>query len=126
MSDAVSWAAGEGPSAARSYRWRSKGSRLGIARVSGDVQGGHGDGGEQRRHPVQQGFDRTQGWQMQENPVLVLFDLCSHVEEGQDHGAGLGRSEGRVGEGLRAQGLVEDRCGAGEQEARGVGHERRV
>ena len=33
---------------------------------------------------------------MQENPVLVLFDLCRHFEQGQDHGPALGRSEGRV------------------------------
>ena len=41
------------------------------------------------------------------------------------HGAGLGRGEGRVGEGMRAEGMVEHIGGAGEQEPRGVGQERR-
>lgn len=66
-------------------------------RVSGGVQGRHGDDGEQGRDPVQQGFDGTRGGQVQENPVLVLFDLRGHFEQGQDDGPGLGRGEGRVG-----------------------------
>jgi hypothetical protein len=100
------------------------GSRLGSTLGSGGVQGGHGDDGQQHRHPVQQRFDGARRGQMQEHPVLVLFDVGRHFEQGQDDGAGLCGGEARVGQGLRAQGMVEHIGGAGEQEACGVGHTR--
>ncbi len=62
---------------------------------------------------------------MQEHPVLVRLDLGRHFAQGEDHGAGLGRGEGRVGEGGRAEGMVEDVSSARPQESRGVGQERR-
>ena len=43
---------------------------------------------------------------MQENPVLVLFDLRGHFEQREDHGGGLGRGQGRVGERVGAEGMV--------------------
>ena len=32
--------------------------------------------------------------QVEEDPVLVLFDLGRHFEEGEDHGGGLGVGQG--------------------------------
>ena len=87
----------------------------------GGVQGGDRDGREQRRHPVQQRFDGTRGWQVQEKPVLVLFDLRGHCAECQDHGSGLGRGEGRMGERVRPEGMVQDVGTTGEEQPCGVG-----
>ena len=44
---------------------------------------------------------------MQENPVLVLFDLRGHFEEREDHGGGLGRGQGRVGERVGAERMMQ-------------------
>jgi hypothetical protein len=60
-----------------------------------------------------------------ENPVLVRLALGRHCEQGKDHGAGLGRGEGCVGERVGAERMVEDIRGARQQEPRGVGEERR-
>jgi hypothetical protein len=79
-----------------------------MAQASGGVEGGYGDGGEQRGDPAPQRFDGARRRQVQENPVLVLLDLGRHFEEGEDHGAGLGRGEGRVGECGRTEGMVQD------------------
>ena len=62
---------------------------------------------------------------MQENPVLVLFDLRGHFEEREDHGGGLGRGQGRVGERVGAERMVQDIGATREQEPRGVGEEGR-
>jgi hypothetical protein len=97
-----------------------------MTKTLGGVQGGYRDGGEQRGDPTQQRFDRARCREVQENPVLVLLDVRRHFEQREDHGAGLGRGEGRLGEGMRAQGMVEDLGGAGKQKPRGVGQERRV
>jgi hypothetical protein len=96
-----------------------------MAQVSGGVEGGYGDGGEQCGDPAQQRFDRARCRQVQENPVLVLFDLGCHFEEGEDHGAGLGRGEGRVGERVRTEGMVQDLGATRQQKPRGIGQERR-
>jgi len=60
-----------------------------------------------------------------ENPVRVLFDLCGHFEEREDHGGGLGRGQGRVGERVGAERMMQDIGPAGQQEPRGVGEEGR-
>lgn len=96
-----------------------------MLKTSGGVQGGDRDGGEPCGDPAQPRFDRARGRQVQEHPVLVLLDLGRHFEQGEDHGAGLGCGEGRVGERVGAEGLVEDIRGARQQEPRGVGQERR-
>jgi hypothetical protein len=62
---------------------------------------------------------------VQEHPVLVLFDLGCHFAEGEDHGAGLGRGEGRVGERVRPEGMVQDIGATRQQKPRGIGQERR-
>ena len=62
---------------------------------------------------------------MEKNPVLVLLDLCGHFEEGEDHSGGLGRRQGGVGEGVRAEGLVQDRGATRQEEPHGVGQEGR-
>ena len=96
-----------------------------MSKTSGGVQGGDRDGGEPRGDPAQQRFDGARRRQVQKNPVLVRLDLGRHFAQGEDHGAGLGRGEGRVGERVGAEGMVEDIRGARQQEPRGVGQERR-
>ena len=83
-----------------------------MSKTSGGVQGGDRDGGKQRRHPAQQHFDGARCRQVQENPILVLFDLGRHFEQDEDYGRGLGRGEGRMSERVRAEGMVEDIGGA--------------
>ena len=60
---------------------------------------------------------------MQENPVLVLFDLRGHFEEREDHGRGLGRGQGRVRERVGAERMMQDIGPARQEEPRGVGEE---
>ena len=67
---------------------------------SGRVQRGDGDGGEEGRDTVQERFDRAGTGQVEENPVLVLFDLGGDFEEGEDDGRGL-----RLGEGGMLKGV---------------------
>ena len=62
----------------------------------GSIQGGERDGREQRRHPVQQRFDGARRRQVEENPVLVLFDLGRHFEQREDNGARLRGGQGGV------------------------------
>ena len=69
---------------------------------------------------MQQRFDGTRRWQVQENPVPVLFDLRGYLEECQDHGSGLGRGEGRVRERVRPEGMVQDVGTTGEEQPCGV------
>jgi hypothetical protein len=42
--------------------------------ASGCVQRWDGDDGEEGGDTMQECFDRAGGWQVEENPVLVLFD----------------------------------------------------
>ena len=62
---------------------------------------------------------------MEENPILVLFDLSRHFEEREDHGGRLGSGQCRVGQRVRAEGMVEDIGGARQEEPHSVGQERR-
>jgi hypothetical protein len=89
------------------------------------MPGGDREGGEPGRSPAPQGCDGTRGRQGPAHPVRVLFARRGHCDQGAEHGPGLGRSQGRVGEGVRAAGRVEDIRGTREQEPRGVGEDRR-
>ena len=60
---------------------------------------------------------------MEEEAILVLFDLRCHFEEGEDQRGGLRGGEWRVRERVGAEGMVEDRGGARQQESHGVGQE---
>ena len=60
---------------------------------------------------------------MQEDPILVLFDLCRHLEESENHRGGLGVGERSVLQRVRAEGMVEDIGRTREQQAHGVGEE---
>ena len=48
------------------------------------VDCGEGDKREQGCHTVQQRFDGAGTREVEEDPVLVLFDLCCHFEEGEN------------------------------------------
>ena len=61
----------------------------------------HRDGAEQGRHPIEQCFDRTGTGQVQEEAILVLFDLGGHFEEGEDDGRGLRLGQGGMLQGVR-------------------------
>ena len=96
-----------------------------MAKTSGGVQGGYRDGREQRRHPVQQRFDGARRRQVQENPVLVLFDLRRYFEEREDQRGGLRRGQWGVRQRVGAESMMEDIGGTGQEEPRGVREERR-
>ena len=73
---------------------------------------------------MQERFDRARRRQVEENAVLVLFDLGRDFEECKDHGGGLGGGPGRMGQGVRAQGMGEDLGGTSQEEPHGSGQER--
>jgi hypothetical protein len=106
-------------------RRRPRLTRLKMHAGSGRVQRGDGDGGEEGRDTVQERCDRAGRGQVEENPVLVLFDLSRHFKEREEHGGRLSSGQGRVGPRVRAEGMVEDRGGARPEEPHGVGQERR-
>ena len=62
---------------------------------------------------------------MEENAVLVLFDLCGHFEKRKDHGRGLGRGQGGMGERVGAKRMMQDIGRTRQQEPHGVGQEGR-
>jgi len=62
---------------------------------------------------------------VEEDPILVLFDLRRHLEEGENHRGGLGVGERRVLQRVRAEGMVQDRGRTREQQTHGVGEEGR-
>ena len=62
---------------------------------------------------------------MQENPVLVLFDLGRDFEQRADDGAGLSRGESRVGQRVRPERMVEDIGTTRQEEPHGVGEKGR-
>ena len=62
---------------------------------------------------------------MEEDPILVLFDLRRHFEECQHHRRGLGLGQRGVLSCMRTQGMMEDiRC-TSQEEPHTVGQERR-
>ena len=62
---------------------------------------------------------------MEEDTVLVLFDLGRHFEEGEDHGRGLGLSQRGVLQRVRAEGMVQDIGGTRQEKPHGIGQEGR-
>ena len=62
---------------------------------------------------------------MEEDAILVLFDLRGNFEEGENDGRGLGLREPSVLQGLRAQGMVQGLGGTGEYQTRRIGQEGR-
>lgn len=60
---------------------------------------------------------------MEENPILVLFDLEGDFEEGQDDGRGLRLGQGRMLQGVRPQGMMQDIGGTREEESHRIGQE---
>jgi hypothetical protein len=74
---------------------------------------------------VQQGLDGTRRRQVEENAVLILFDLGRHLEQREHHGGRLGRRERGVGQRVGAQSMVEHRRTTCQEEPHGVGKEGR-
>ena len=93
--------------------------------ASGRVHYGNGDGSEQCGDTGQERFDWTGCRQVEEHPVFVLFDLRRHLEEREEQRGGLRRGPWGVRQRVGAEGMVEDRGGAGQQESHGVGQEGR-
>lgn len=60
---------------------------------------------------------------MEENPILVLFDLEGDFEEGQDDGRGLRLGQGRMLQGVRPHGMMQDIGGTREEESHRIGQE---
>ena len=87
-------------------------TRLKMAEGSGRVQHGDGDGAEEGRDTGQECVDRAGRGEVEENPVLVLFELSCHFTAREDHGGRVGSGQGRVGPRVHAEGMVEARGGA--------------
>ena len=62
---------------------------------------------------------------MEEETILVLFDLCGDFEEGQDDGRGLGLRQRGVLQRVRAQGMVQGLGRTREDQTHGIGQEGR-
>jgi len=62
---------------------------------------------------------------MEEETILVLFDLCGDFEEGQDEGRGLGLRQRGVWQRVRAQGMVQGLGRTREDQTHGIGQEGR-
>ena len=60
---------------------------------------------------------------MEENPVLVLFDLGGDFAEGEEDGRGLRLGEGGLLSGVRTEGRMEDRGGTCEEEPHRMGQD---
>ena len=57
------------------------------------VDAGEWDEIQQGCHTGQQRFDGAGTRQVEEDTILVLFDLGRHFEEAEDHGRGLGHAK---------------------------------
>ena len=62
---------------------------------------------------------------MEEDTILVLFDLGSHFEEGEDHSRGLGLGQCGLLQRMGAEGMMQDIGGTRQQEPHRVGQEGR-
>ena len=60
---------------------------------------------------------------MEEDPILVLLDLCRHFKEGENHRRGLGLGQCGVLSCLRTQGMVQGIGRPGEQQTHSIGQE---
>src|SRR5262249_29011905 len=97
-------------SAAR-YRYHGMGSGRSTwvrRATSRRVDAGEGDERQQGRHTVQQRFDGAGTREVEENTVLVLFNLGRHFAEGEDHGRGLGLGQRSLLECLGQEDLMHD------------------
>ena len=63
---------------------------------------------------------------MEENAILILFDVGGHLEQCEHHGRRLGRCQRGVRQCVGAQGMVEHIRAAREKESCGVGKEGRI
>lgn len=61
----------------------------------------------------------------EEDAVLISFDLRGYFEEREDHGSGVGRGQGRVGQRVGAQRMVQDIRPTRQEQPRGVGEKGR-
>jgi len=100
-------------------------STRGRQALSRRVDRGEWDEIEQGRHPVQQRFDGAGTREVEEDTVLVLFDLGCHFEEREDHGRGLRLGQRGLLQRLGAQGMMQDIGGTGQQKPHGVRQEGR-
>jgi hypothetical protein len=80
------------------------------------VDAGKGDQRQQGRHTVQQRFDGAGTREVAEEPLLVLFDLCCHFEEGENDRRGLGLSERGLLERRGAEGMRQDLSSTSQEE----------
>ena len=83
-------------------------STWGRQAISRRVDAGEWDERQQGRHTVQQRFDGAGTREVEEDPVLVLFDLCCHFEEGENDRRGLGLREWGLLERRGAEGMMQD------------------
>src|SRR5262245_49469502 len=65
---------------------------------------------------VQGRFDGAGTWKVEEDAVLVRLDLSCHCEEREDQGGGLRLGERGMLQGMRAQGMMQDIGGPGQEE----------
>ena len=72
---------------------------------------------------MEEGFDRAGTGEMEEDAILVLFDLRGDFEEGENDRRGLGLREHGVLQGVRAQGMVQGIGRTREHQPHGVGQE---
>ena len=78
---------------------------------------------QQGRHTVQQRFDGAGTREVEEDPVLVLFDLSCHFEESENDRRGLGLSERSLLERRGAEGMMQDIGGTRQEEPHRVRQE---
>ena len=112
-------------SAAR-HGYRGMGSGLSTwvrSATSRRVDAGEWDERQQGRDTVQQRFDGAGTRKVEEDPVLVLFDLSCHFEEGENDRRGLGLSERGLLERRGAEGMMQDIGGTRQEEPHGVRQE---
>jgi hypothetical protein len=91
----------------------------------GCVQHGGRSVRKQRRDALEQHLDGARAGEVEEDAILVLFDVGRYFEEREDQGGRLSVSQRRVLQGVRAQGMVEDIGGTGQEQTAGVGQEGR-
>ena len=102
--------------------WEESGlSTRGREPASRRVPRGERDKIQQGRHTVQEPLHGAGTREVQEDTVLVLFDLRCHFEEGEDQRRGLGLGQRGMLEGMGAQGVMQDIGRTGQQEPHSIG-----
>jgi hypothetical protein len=101
-----------------------KTGRSGTRRVtdgpSRRVHHGPWDKIEQGSDTVQARFDGAGTREVEEDAVLGLLALGGHFDEGEEQGGGLRLGSRGMVQGLRAQGMMQDRGGTGQEELHGL------